>query len=245
MKTVALFVALALLASPALTEETDLDAANARIAELEAKVKMLEAQIAMLKAELKDTKAEAKEAKSADVKDGADEPESADDEVETFSSLQDVLRQMPRELRPDKRGGWSRFEEAKKEEAHEWLKTAPVGAEYRRRVEIRSITIRKNTLPGATEGRQWMAVVYFVGDKAQFEGISIAEEIGPYTVYGDADFVRRAEEVKAGIKVTLTGKIDRVYTLLGIRGGSTINLQLDDWVIHHPVLQNSGDSEEE
>jgi len=217
-------------------EETDLAAANARIAELEAQVRQLEAQLVMLKAELKDTKVEADQARARAAEAAADAEASDAEEVKTYSSLEDVLREMPRELRPDERGGWSKY---KQPEVNEWYRTHPVGHNFKRRAKVTAVRVNRTFGADADSNRAWTVRVYFEADKCQFEGMSFGDGIDGITLYGDADFAKSAEAFKEGTSVQVTGKIDRLHALVGLQNGQTVVFFLSDAVIHHPTFDQS------
>ncbi len=222
-----------LLNPPVYAEQSDLEAANKRVAELEAEVRLLAAQVKMLQAELAAAKTAASEAEARAEQAEAAAGAVAEDGPKTFASLQDILRELPKDLRPEQRGGWSKY---KQPLVSEWFKTHPIGHRMERRLKITSVQLTRTPFQDLDSGRAWKAQVFFERQNCQFEGMSFTEGIESQILYGDSDFAKRVESVKSGINVRVTGNIDRVETLQGLVNKAQVTFHLSDCTIHHPVL---------
>lgn len=227
-----------------------LDQAQREKAGLSAQVAMLQKELADLRAEVAELRSQLAAAQSpappapdtppvqqTDEQPAPPEPDAKSSPVQTYTSAQDILRNLPPDLKPNARTGWDEFTLPK---VRRWLDGAALSAPYDGREIIANVVVGANPTrqfdPSAAE---YVVNVHFESRPFNYVGGDLKHNVYALKYYGSEDFARRAKAVKPGSPVRVTGTISGVRTdqdFIPNRKFATVIIQLENAVIHAPAL---------
>lgn len=191
------------------TLQAQLDLANARIAKLQAE-----------NAELKQALATLKEPT----------PEEANG-IKTYKSVDEILLEMPAELRPKANVGWENNFALK--DAQDWVSTVPVGHKYEATRAITKVLVQPQW--STAKERVWKITVWLDSEPIRFQGLNLRET---YSNAGftfsttDAAYAERVEKlIRGNTRVVVTGTIHSLNLSLNQYPGRQVLISLNDWQI--------------
>ena len=124
--------------------------------------------------------------------------EAGGEDVRTFGSADEIYRSIPENLRPG-RDGWSRVET---QDVSNWLSENVPGSSYESRLEVHQVQISYDTI-----AKDWRVSIHFKYRDMRFMSWGMEERVGMVVLRGDGDFAERAEGLREGARVAVTGEI--------------------------------------
>lgn len=146
-------------------------------------------------------------------------PSTTQPHTTTYTSLLDMLRELPPDARPHSETGWNRgdkFGPSVFEAAESFLKRAIPGNTFDARLQIVKVSINRtpHTNNHNSEGKpDWYVSIEFASVQHKYQAVVFTQHViassymNRFTLYGDADFAHRAEKIKAGQWFRVTGKV--------------------------------------
>jgi len=202
--------------------DEELAAMRKRVAALEQQVKDLKSQIAESNAALEEERAK-----------------NATSESKAFGSAVDILKALPDDLQPKAPDGWDKFTVTK---VVEWMQKNPIGEPFEAKVKVQNVDVRQNPAARVNKSQpEWIATFMLKERDYKYRGVAFTQTIShygtqPIPVYGNEQFARSAEKIKAGHSVRITGTIRKVVIGAETSGRRKIQVWLNDYAIESPKL---------
>ncbi|MEM6258378.1 MAG: hypothetical protein AAGI37_08700 [Planctomycetota bacterium] len=196
--TVMLACAVPMTTAHAEEKPTQVEALKAEIETLRAELAQLRLENTQLRKQL-EAKAETTAPKSV-VQEEENAGQEKSEKVIKYESADEIFKQIPEELSPQ-RDGWTRTEA---DAVKRWMRESLPGSMFSARRIVSSTKVSKNPFNDS----EWHIDVTIKYRPIRYMGWDMEERISSIRLTGDVDFVERAQkQYKEGRRVQVTGKI--------------------------------------
>ncbi|MCO6457057.1 MAG: hypothetical protein J5I93_17305 [Pirellulaceae bacterium] len=123
-----------------------------------------------------------------------------------YQSIVEILDEMPAELKNPK--SWDKFTI---DAVHKWLADHPVGEPFEATLGVALVQGGKNPTAASSQTIGWMVSISPIKKDYKFRGVAFTQSVGgnwplPLRLYGDAEFARSHEQLRAGQRFTVKGR---------------------------------------
>jgi hypothetical protein len=161
----------------------------------------------------------------------------------TYVSATDILRDVPADMRP-KSGTWN---SATVKRVKNWLKQVPVGQKFEAELTLaRNPSTQKNRKSFLKKefDKQWEATFDFNTVASDQWGIKFNQKIfdawpDQIKIFGNDEFLKRVQKLKAGDRIRISGVIGAVRLGLLIRKSHDLILELKDYKVTSKILDGN------
>ena len=219
-----ILAALALIAGGARADDANLEL---KVRQLESRIKRLEQAVTELRKESRGPKA---------TTDSSDETTEEDDSV-VYKSALDLLKALPDDAQPKHPKGWDKFSV---HAAAVWLKEHPVGDKIEFRLKVNSATVRRNSTTLYPSALPWRVDITPKYRHLKYRGEAIQVNVRGrllLTVQGDDAFAKKAERIKKGDTLRVSGRIKSASIGAKLSGQRKLEIHLNDYTVETRALK--------